>query len=168
MIRTLLFILVVVAAAQAGLAYGHFFGATKDVDGYQVIFAPNPSAPAPGENSTLNFTVLENNDNIYNIHAAVVITEKQSGDIVDQIPYRFYEFSDITVPYTFQNAGDYVVTLQTRITGDEKYQASPLVASFDISVGNQAPFDELMLFYVTPAAVAIAGIAIYLHSKKKL
>jgi hypothetical protein len=60
------------------------------------------------------------------------------------------------------------VTLQTRIIGDEKYQANPLQASFDISVGNQVPFDELMLFYVTPAAVAITGIAIYLRSKKRL
>jgi hypothetical protein len=168
MIRTLFFILAVVAAAQANLAYGHFFGDTKSIDKYQVVFAPNPANPAPGDNSTLNFSVLENNTNIYNIHAAVMITEKQSGDVVGQIPYRLYEFSDITVPYTFQDAGDYVVTLQTRIIGDEKYQASPLVASFDISVGNHVPFDELMLFYVTPAAVAIASIAIYLRSKKKL
>jgi hypothetical protein len=168
MIRTLLFILLAVAAAQANLAYGHFFGATKDVDGYQVVFAPNPSNPAPGGNSTLSFSVLENSNNIYNIHSAVVITEKRSGEIVDQIPYRLYEFSDITIPYTFNDAGDYVVTLQTRIIGHERYQASPLVASFDISVGNQVPFEELMLFYVTPAAVAIAGIAIYLRSRKKL
>ena len=167
MIRALFFILAVAAAAQADLAYGHFFGDTKSIDKYQVVFAPNPSNPAPGDNSTLNFSVLENNTNIYNIHAAVVITD-QSGDVVDQIPYRLYEFSDITVPYTFQDAGDYVVTLQTRIIGDEKYQAGPLVTSFDISVGNQVPFDELMLLYVTPAAVAIAGITIYLRSKKKI
>ena len=168
MIRALLLILAVVAAAQANLAYGHFFGTTKSIDRYQVVFAPNPPNPAPGDNSTLNFSVLENNTNIYNIHAAGVITERQSGDVVSQISFRLYEFSDIMVPYTFEDAGDYVVTLQTRIIGDEKYQASPLVASFDISVGNQIPFDELMLLYVTPAAVAIAGIAIYLRSKKKL
>jgi hypothetical protein len=168
MIRVLRFVVLVAAAMQAGLAYGHFFGDTKNIDKYQVILAPNPSNPAPGDNSTLNFSVLENNTNIYNIHAAVVITEKQSGDVVAQVPYRLYELSDITVQYTFQNAGDYAVTLQTRIIGDEKYQASPLIASFDISVGNQIPFDELMLFYVTPAAVAIAGIVIYLRSKKKL
>jgi hypothetical protein len=169
-IRLLLFAVLVVAAMQAGLAYGHFpGGTTKSIDRYQVVFAPYPSNPAPGDNSTqLNFSVLENNTNIYNIHAAVVITEKQSGDVVDQVPYKLYEFSDITVPYTFEDAGDYVVTLQTRIIGDEKYQASPLVASFDVSAGNQIPFDELMLFYVTPASVAIAGIAIYLRSKKKI
>ncbi|HET6780354.1 MAG TPA: hypothetical protein VFH09_04210, partial [Nitrososphaera sp.] len=113
--------------------------------------------------------VLENNTNIYNIYAAAIITEKQSGNIIGQVPYRLYEFSDITIPYTFNDTGNYVVTLQTRITGDEKYQTSPLVAGFDISVSNQLIlFEELMLFYVTPVAAAIAGIAIYLHSKKKL
>src|ERR671914_164636 len=152
------------------VAYGHFFGATKNIDNYQVIFAPNPSTPIAGDNSTsLNFSVLENNANIYNIYTAMVVTEKQSGDIIGQVPYRFQEFSDITIPYTFNDTGTYIVTLQTRIAGDEKYQKDPLVASFDISVGNQfIPLNELMLFYVAPATAAIAGIAIYLHSKKKL
>lgn len=160
----------IIVIIQTGVAYGHFFGATKNIDNYQIIFSPSPSTPIAGDNSTsLNFSVLENNANIYNIHAAMVVTEKQSGDIVDQIPYRFQEFSDITIPYSFNDTGTYVVTLQTRIAGDEKYQEDPLVASFDISVGNELiPFDELMLFYVAPATAAIAGIAIYLHSKKKL
>lgn len=160
----------IIVIIQTGVAYGHFFGATKNIDNYQIIFAPSPSTPITGDNSTsLNFSVLENNANIYNIHAAMVVTEKQSGDIIGQIPYRFQEFSDITIPYTFNDTGTYVVTLQTRIAGDEKYQDDPLVASFDVSVGNQfIPFDELMLFYVAPATAAIAGIAIYLHSKKKL
>jgi hypothetical protein len=160
----------IIIIIQTGVAYGHFFGATRNIDNYQVIFAPSPSTPIAGDNSTsLNFSILENNANIYNIYAAMVVTEKQSGDIIGQIPYRFQEFSDITIPYTFNDTGTYVVTLQTRIAGDEKYQNNPLVASFDISVGNQLiPFDELMLFYVAPATAAIAGIAIYLHSKKKL
>jgi hypothetical protein len=170
MIRLLLFSILVFAALQANLADAHFFGATQDIDGYQVIFAPYPSTPVAGSNSTLlNFSVLKDGDNIYNIHSAVVVTDRQSGDIVGQVPYRLYEFSDITVPYTFDDVGRYSVKLETRITGDEKYQTSPLVASFDISVGNDfMPFDELMLLYVTPAAVAIAGIAIYLHSKNKI
>ena len=160
---------IIFVVIQTGVAYGHFFGATKNIDNYQVIFSPSPSTPIAGDNSTsLNFSVLENNANIYNIYAALVVTEKQSADIIDQVPYKFEEFSDITIPYTFNDTGTYVVTLQTRIVGDEKYQDSPMVASFDISVGNQLiPFDELMLFYVTPATAAIAGIAIYLHSKKK-
>src|ERR671915_1718472 len=160
----------IIVMIQTGVVYGHFFGATKNIDNYQVIFAPSPSTPITGDNSTsLNFSVLENNANIYNIYTAMVVTDKQSGDIIAQMPYKFQEFSDITIPYTFNETGTYVVTLQTRIAGDEKYQVNPMVASFDISVGNQLiPFDELMLFYVTPATVVIAGIVIYLHSKKKL
>jgi hypothetical protein len=30
------------------------------------------------------------------------------------------------------------------------------------------PVEELMLYYVTPASIAIAGIAVYLHSKGKI
>lgn len=78
------------------------------------------SSPTVGDNSTtLNFGVLQNTTNIYNIYWTVVMTEKNSGRIVEQIPYRIYEFSDITLPYTFQNATDYTITLQTRITGVE-------------------------------------------------
>ncbi|HEX7031535.1 MAG TPA: hypothetical protein VF172_00905 [Nitrososphaera sp.] len=163
-------ITITAAALQTNPAYGHFFGATKDVDGYQVVFAPYPATPVAGSNSTvLNFSVLQNDANIYNIHSALVITDKQTGEAISQVPYRFYEISDISIPYTFNETGDYIVTLRTIIVGDEKYQATPLEASFDISISGQyLPFDELMLFYVTPAAVAIAGIAVYLHSKKKL
>jgi hypothetical protein len=166
----ILAIYIIITVSQIGVAYGHYFGATKNIDNYQVIFSPNPSTPISGDNSTsLNFSVLENNTNIYNIYAALEVTERQSGDIIGQVPYRLYEFSDIAIPFKFNETGDYVVTLQTRITGDEKYQANPLLVSFDIPVGNQLiPFDELMLFYVTPTAVAITGIAIYMHFKKKL
>jgi hypothetical protein len=166
----ILAIYIIITVSQIGIAYGHYFGATKNIDNYQVIFSPNPSTPISGDNSTsLNFSVLENNTNIYNIYAALEVTDKQSGHIIGQVPYQLYEFSDIAIPFKFNETGDYVVTLQTRITGDEKYQANPLLVSFDIPVGNQLiPFDELMLFYVTPTAVAITGIAIYMHFKKKL
>jgi hypothetical protein len=169
-VLTFCILLLIIIIIQTGVAYGHFFGATKNIDNYQVVFSPNPSTPIANDSSTsLNFSVLENNSNIYNIYSAMVVTEKQSGAVIAQVPYKFQEFSDISVPYTFNKTGNYAVTLQTRIAGNEKYQDNPLVASFDISVGNQLiPFDELMLFYVTPTAVAIAGISIYLHFKKKL
>src|ERR671917_1583070 len=65
------------------VAYGHFFGATKNIDNYQIIFAPNPTTPIAGDNSTsLNFSVLENNANIYNIYTAMVVTEKQSWKLL--------------------------------------------------------------------------------------
>jgi hypothetical protein len=153
-----------------GIAYAHYFGATKDVDNFQVVFAPNPSTPITDDNSTsLNFSILQNNTNLYNIYAALEVKDRQSGAIIGQVPYKLYEFSDIAIPFTFNQTGDYVVTLKTRITGDEKYQANPLMVSFDLPVSNQLiPFDELMLYYVTPTALAIAGIAIYMHYKGKL
>ncbi|TLY09925.1 MAG: hypothetical protein E6K85_04915, partial [Thaumarchaeota archaeon] len=84
MIRQLVFVVVLVLAVQANVANGHFFGSTKTVGDYQIIFSPYPSTPKAGDNSTLlNFSVLENNSNIYNIYAAVVITERQSGDVIE-------------------------------------------------------------------------------------
>ncbi len=148
-------------------ADAHFFGATQEIDGYQVVFMPYPSTPVTGTNSTLNFSILENGSNIYNVYAAVVVADKKTGEPVHQEPYRLYETSDITMQYVFAQSGDYVATVLTRIPGDEKYEAQPLSASFDVSSGPPGiPLDELMLYYVTPAAVAIAGIAVYLHSKK--
>lgn len=146
-------------------AHAHFFGATQEIGGYQVVFMPYPDSPVTGESSTLNFSILANGSNIYNVYTAVVVTK--GGEPLHQEPYRLYETSDVTVPYVFAESGDYVVTVQTRIPGDEQYESEPLSASFDVSAGPPGmPLDELMLYYVTPAAVAIAGIAVYLHSRQ--
>lgn len=164
----LLLLLLPLSAAAPTTAYAHFFGATKDVDGFQVVFQPFPSAPVIGTNSTLNFSVLQNGTNVYNVYSAVTVADRD-GRLVFQDPYRLYEISDITVPYRFEEAGQYVVTVQTRITGHEKYAAQPLAASFDVAASPPGlPFDELLLYYATPAAVAMAGIAIYLHSRNRL
>ena len=153
---------------SAAPAHAHFFGATREIDGFQVVFQPFPPAPLIGANSTLNFSVLYNGSNVYNVHSAVMVAEKD-GTVIFQDPYRLYEISDITVPYRFEQAGSYVVTVQTRITGHEKYEAQPLTASFDVSASPPGmPFDELLLYYATPAAVAVAAIAVYLHSRGRL
>jgi hypothetical protein len=56
-----------------------------------------------GDNSTtLSFSILDNNDsNLDNVYSALVITEKNTGKVVGQIPYSFYEFSYITFRYPF-------------------------------------------------------------------
>ena len=152
------------------IAYAHFFGASKYVDNYQIVFQSFPFVPFVHDNSTtLNFSILDNNNsNVNNVYAALVVKEKNTDRIVGQIPYKFYEFSDITFRYPFQNVGDYVVTFEAKINGDPKYQDNPLISSFDISVSNLnkiLPFAQLMLYYVIPATVAIAGVAIYALSK---
>jgi len=164
---------IIFVGMQTRPAEAHYFGSTMNVDNYQIVFSPYPATPLAGDNSTtLNFSVLDNtNNNLNNIYSALVITEKQSGKIVEQVPYKRFEFSDISIKYTFPKPGDYIATLQTRIQDDPKYNGNPLVASFNISAFDPhmiIPFDELMLYYVTPAAVVIAGIAVYLHSKNKL
>src|SRR5919109_5552246 len=94
--------IIIVIVAQIGVAYGHYFGATKNIDNYQVIFAPYPSTPITDDNSTsLNFSILENNTNVYNVYASLVVSDKQSGDIVGQVPYKLSEFSDIAIPSSF-------------------------------------------------------------------
>ena len=152
-------------------AYGHFFGLTVTIDDYQVMFAPYPSPPLATRNSTLNFSVLDNNSsNILNIYSALVITEKDTGIVVEQVPYTLYEFSDIIIPYVFQKPGDYVVRLDTRITGDEKYQAQPLSANFDIAVADpnlpQIMFDIPTILFSVSGVSAIAAVVLFLYYRR--
>ncbi len=156
--------LLILAAKPAD---AHFFGSTKEVDGYQVIFAPYPDNPAIGENSTLNFSVLQNGANLFNIYAAVKV-QKSTGEVVLQEPYRQYEISDITIQYVFTETGDYQITIEFRIPEHEKYQAQPLTATFDLTTFSGLPLEELLIYYVTPISVAIAGIIAYMHSRKAI
>jgi hypothetical protein len=152
-------------------AYGHFFGENITRDGYQVVFQPFPFAPVAGENTTLNFSILdEENLNIHNIFSALIIKEKESNQTVEQIPYKRYIYSDITFPYKFSNNSDYLITLETRVIGDPKYQTQPLIATFNLVVGDQTSeyFKSIMIYFVTPVCVAIIiAILVYeLYWKK--
>jgi len=154
-------------------ADAHFFGATKIVNGYQIVFQPAPSVPLAGDNSTLlNFSVLDkDNQNVNNIFASLIIKEKNSGNVVKVFPFKFYEFSDLTFPFTFKKIGDYVLSLQAKINGDPIYGNNPLSVDFDLSAGNPnqiIPFDELITYYVIPATIVILAIAIYLKRKNKI
>jgi hypothetical protein len=154
------------------LAYGHFFGENITRDGYQVVFQPFPFAPMAGDNTTLNFSILdEENMNIHNIFSALIIKDKESNETIAQIPYKQFMYSDITIPYKFSNNSEYLVTLETRIIGDPKYQAQPLTATFDLIVGDQTAeyFKMIMLYFVTPvcAAIIIAILIYELYWKKK-
>ncbi|HZA06737.1 MAG TPA: hypothetical protein VE619_03450, partial [Nitrososphaeraceae archaeon] len=159
-------------------AYAHFFGSTKNIGDYQVVFQPFPFVPFAKDNSTtLNFSVLDkNNSNINNIYAALIVKEKNTGKMVGEVPFKFYEFSDITFRHPFQNVGNYVLTFEARINGDPKYQFDPLVANFDISVSNLhqviLPFSQLMLYYVIPSTATTAALVVYfqvrqVNTKKK-
>jgi hypothetical protein len=153
--------------------YAHIFSdtenaITKNIDKYQVVFLSYPSVPLPNDNSTrLNFSLMENKTDVYNVFVSLIIKDKESANIVEQIPYKFYEFGDITLPYTFQNVSDYIITFQARINGDPKYEANPLIANFDISVmSGEIPFIGWMVALI-PIIAAIAGIVIYLDFSRR-
>jgi hypothetical protein len=156
-------------------AYAHIFidtpnTITKDIDNYQIVFLPYPNNPIANDNSTrLNFSLMENKTDVYNVFVSLIIKDKRSENVVvEQIPYKFYEFGDITFPYTFRNVSDYVVSFQARINGDPKYKVTPLIANFDISVvkPGEIPFN-VWVISLTPIVAAIAGIVIYFDFFRK-
>lgn len=156
------------------LAYAHIFTdtqgtvVTKNIDNYQLAFRPFPNIPVVNDNSTkLSFSLMENKTDVYNVFVSLIIKDRNSN-VVEQIPYKFYEFGDISLPYTFQNVGDYIITFHARINGDPKYEVTPLTASFDISVVNpsEIPFIAWIIS-LTPIIAAIAGIVIYIDFFKK-
>ena len=155
------------------LVWGHFFGTTKKTGDYQIVFAPYPPLPFAGDNSTiLNFSILDkDNQNVNNIFASLIIKNKINNSVVENIPFKLYEFSDISFPYTFKKTGEYLVTLLIRINGDPMHSENPFSIDFDISAtdANQAiPTNELIAYYLLPALAVIAVIVAYLRRKKKI
>ena len=109
---------------------------------------------------------MENKTDVYNLFVSLIIKDRDSN-VIEQIPYKFHEFGDISLPYTFQNTGDYIVTFQARINGDPNYKVNPLISNFDISVmSSEIPFIAWII-YLTPIIAAIAGIVIYIDFSKR-
>jgi hypothetical protein len=156
---------------ENNLAYAHIFGGgqtIKNIDKYQIKFRTTPSVILADDNSTtkLNFSIQQNNTDVYDVFAALTIKEKNPDRVVAKIPYRLYEFGDITFPYVFEKSADYQVSLQARIAGDPKYEVNPLVIKFDVSVG--ISFNEFIIYFVLPiiTAITVAGLIYYYLSRK--
>ena len=142
----------------------------KTIDNkYKIAFQLYPKFASAGQNATLHFSILdEKGSNFVGVYAALVMKEKEPGTIVEQMPYRFYESSDISIPYEFHDNSNYVVTLLTRIMDDSKYLATPLQADFDIPVGQTTTIspNELLVMVVPFTSVLVGGI-IFGFKKKK-
>lgn len=142
----------------------------KTIDNkYQIAFQLYPKFASAGQNATLHFSILdEKGSNFVGVYAALVMKEKEPGTIVEQMPYRFYESSDISIPYKFHDNSKYVATLLTRIGGDSKYFTTPLQADFDIPVGQTTTIspNELLVMVVPFTSVLVGGI-IFVFKKKK-
>ena len=163
-----------------GIAYAHIFSdtenaVTRNIDGgrYQVSFLPYPTELKVNDTTTkLNFSVMQNNTDVPFLFTSLVIMDKNTGERVEQTPYKFHEFGDVTYPYMFKNDGDYNVAIQAKINGDPKYESSPLIASFDVSVRGMEKMinslQQIMLFYLTPALAAVVGSIIYIQHKREV
>jgi hypothetical protein len=143
------------------LAYAHIFTdtpntITKNIDNYQIVFLPFPNIPLVNDNSTkLNFSLMENKTDVYNVFVSLIIKDRNLGNVVEQILY------------IFQNVSDYIITFQARINGDPNYKITPLIANFDISVmSSEIPFIAWILSLI-PILAVIPGILIYIFFKKK-
>src|SRR5690606_14533257 len=131
---------------------------------YQIAFQQYPPIAKAGENETLHFTILDSSDgsNVQGVYAAMLMKEKDSGNVVKQVPYRFYEFGDISIPYKFDTREDYVVTLMARTNEDP---SKPLQADFDVSVGQTMSSSALLMMFV-PFAAALSGGIIFLLRRR--
>lgn len=131
---------------------------------YQIAFQQYPKIASAGENTTLHFTILDSSDSssVQGVYAAMLMKEKDSGKVVQQVPYRFYEVGDISIPYKFHDSEDYVATLVARTNEDP---SKPLQADFDISVG-QTMSPSVLLMMVVPFAAGLAGGIIFLLRRK--
>jgi hypothetical protein len=145
------------------LAQAHLLGTIKQVDNYQVSFQQIPQFTSAGKNTTLHLSVLQDNAIVNNVNMALQITEKDSGKVVEQMPYKLQEVSDITVPYTFQNNTNYVVNLLMRMDdGKPEHMAKPLTADFDVSVKPTSVIQptELLAGALPFAAGLIGGVVL--------
>ena len=159
------------------LAYAHIFRGTPnsefiEKDGYQIGFLPYPKNPKVNDDSTLlNLNVQQNKNDVSNTYVSLIIMDKNTKKIVHQVPYKFYEFADISYPYVFKNEGKYSLSLLTKIAGDEKYEDNPLIATFDLdtegTINNISNAKNSIIIY-SIIALAIVTVGIIFIYKKRL
>lgn len=135
---------------------------------YQIAFQQYPKFVSAGQDAALHFSIFDKSDsNLFGVYAALVMKEKESGLIVEQMPYRFYESSDISIPYTFHDNSDYVVTLLARTSDDPKYLTTPLQVDFDASARQTTTISTNdLLLMVVPFTAALVGGFVLLFRKR--
>ena len=158
------------------LAYAHIFPGTPnsvfiEKDGYQIGFLPYPKNPKVNDDNTLlNLNIQKNGSDISNTYVSLIILDKNTRKIVYQVPYKFYLFADMSYPYIFENEGKYSLSLLTKITGDEKYEDNPLVATFDIqtegTINKISNVNSIITYSVVALAIVIGIIFIYKKRSK--
>jgi len=120
----------------------------KKLDKYKVLFLPYPKEPIKDDNTTLlNLNIVDEDGDLKNIYSSVIISNKKNSSIVFQTPFKFYTTADISLPFSFPDNGDFIVSLLTKINGDTNYETVPIIANFDLKVrtdNNNNFFDSIL------------------------
>jgi len=124
----------------------------KKMENYKVLFLPYPKEPIKGDNTTLlNLNIVDEDGDLKNIYSSVIISNKKNSSIVFQTPFKFYTTGDISLPFSFPDNGDFIVSLLTKINGDTNYEIIPIIANFDLKVRSEDSdnfFDSILnIFY---------------------
>jgi zinc transporter ZupT len=115
------------------VADGHLFGGeTKQVRNYNITYVSIPENPILGTDTTLAFSILSENTDIFNMLAKITIMK--GDDIVAEIPETRYPTGDIFVPFTFTEDGLYRITLEAKLSEDP----DPIATTFDQGIGQPA------------------------------
>lgn len=134
----------------------HFFGIPKSVGKYQAVFQSDPQNPLPGEDTFLNFSLLDvNRDNVFNL--AVTIEVREGDNTIRTFPEKRYEFSDISQLYIFPREGTYKIVYHVNVAGDNE----PVMVEYDLVVGASSGSSRSIGFVIaTAVAVGVAALII--------
>lgn len=167
MYRSVIAVLLIssIGLADNHASEAHFFGgATKTVGNYQALFLTYPEIPTQGDDTSLNFSLLDiNGFNVVNVALSIEI--RQGETTIHTFPEKWYEFSDVTQTYTFTREGNYKIIYYAKVAGDD----NPVVVDFDIFVRSSTNINwQIIAIIVAVAAgAAIAGLKIVKRKIKK-
>ncbi len=113
----------------------------------------------PGQSTTLGFSLLGNDgNNVFNVAISGEI--KEGANTIYTFPEKRYEFSDVSLDYTFPREGIYKIIYHANVAGDD----TPVVADFDVFVGNSSTDANWLIISIGIAS--ITGIIFWLKRKK--
>ncbi|MDE1845035.1 MAG: PEFG-CTERM sorting domain-containing protein [Thaumarchaeota archaeon] len=126
-----------------------------------ISFEPNPATPNPGDQTELKISFL-NKQNTVQQHIDYKVSVTQGDNQVFGTPVTHTAEGSVSIPFQFQTAGTYQVTIQ--VVGILFQPIPPETASFTINVGNAPAIPEF-----GPLAgmiIAVSTISVIIISRK--
>ncbi|HEV2192707.1 MAG TPA: CFI-box-CTERM domain-containing protein [Nitrosopumilaceae archaeon] len=103
----------------------------------KVGFSTDPANPNPGDQTQLKISFINKQTNAIQPHIDYRVTVTQGQNQIFGIPITHTAEGSVSIPYQFQNAGDYQVTVS--VEGILFQPISPETAVFPITIGGSPP-----------------------------